>query len=317
MENPAFGKHIPVLREAAIELLGCRAGGLYVDGTVGGGGYTEAVLQASAPGGIVLGIDWDTDAIERARDRLRSYQDRLFLERASFSELPTILSKLSLGPVDGIVIDLGVSSFQLDDPLRGFSFLHEGPLDMRMNRDLSQTAADLVNSLPEEELARIIFQWGEEKWSRRIARAIVSRRKQNLFSSTRELAELVAAVVPRTKDSRRIHPATRTFQALRIAVNDELETLRSFLSGALDVLKPAGRLCIVSFHSLEDRMVKESFRTWARSCRCPKELMYCRCEGKPLVRLLTKKAVRPGAEECDLNPRARSGRLRALEKLGE
>lgn len=303
------------MRGAAIELLQCHAGGLYVDATVGGGGYAEAILEASAPTGIVLALDWDAQAIARVRDRLHSYQDRLYLEKASFSDLPPILSKLNLGPVDGIVIDLGVSSFQLDDAERGFSFLQDGPLDMRMDRDLPQTAADLVNWLREEELARIIFQWGEERWSRRIARAIVARRKGNPFERTRELADLVAGVVPRSKDTRRIHPATRTFQALRIAVNRELEMLQSFLAGALDVLKPGGRLCIVSFHSLEDRLVKEHFRAWARSCRCPREVMPCRCEGRPLVRLLTRKALRPEEEELDCNPRARSGRLRAIEKL--
>jgi 16S rRNA (cytosine1402-N4)-methyltransferase len=317
MNDPFSGKHVPVMRGPAVELLGCHAGGVYVDGTVGGGGYAEAVLEASAPDGMVLALDWDAQAIERARERLKSYQERLILEAASFSDLPRILSKWSLGPVDGVVIDLGVSSFQLDDPMRGFSFLHDGPLDMRMDRNLDQTAADLVNSLPEEELARIIFQFGEEKWSRRIARAIVSRRKHERFSRTRELAGLIAGVAPKTKDSRRIHPATRTFQALRIAVNRELEVLQSFLAGALDVLKPGGRLCIVAFHSLEDRLVKEHFRAWASSCRCPREVIRCRCEGRPLVRLLTRKAIRPGLDELEMNPRARSGRLRALEKLGD
>lgn len=317
MVSRTSGSHIPVMRDEAIELLGCYSGGLYVDGTVGGGGYAEAVLRQSAPEGKLVALDWDAQAISRVKEKLHSFKDRLYLEKASFSDLPLILAKLNLGPVDGVVIDLGVSSFQLDDPLRGLSFRQDGPLDMRMDLGLEQTAADLVNRMPEEELAGIIFRLGEERWSRRIARAIVLRRKEAPFSRTLELAELVASVVPKTKDSRRIHPATRTFQALRIAVNKELEALESFLDGVLDVLKPGGRLCIVSFHSLEDRLVKERFRNWARSCRCPKELLDCRCEGRAFVRLLTRKALRPGDEEVEANPRARSARLRAVEKLGD
>jgi 16S rRNA (cytosine1402-N4)-methyltransferase len=309
--------HAPVMLAEVLHSLQCAGGGLYVDGTAGGGGYAEAILGASEPDGVLLALDWDAEAIERVGKRLARFAQRLVLQQASYAELPGVLTRLGLGPVDGIVLDLGVSSFQLDSPERGFSFMREGPLDMRMDADDGDTAADLVNALPEKELARLIFELGEEKWSRRIARAIVARRKTKPFGSTLDLAETVTACVPKTKDSRRIHPATRTFQALRLAVNHELEALDGFLSLALDSLKPGGRLCIVSFHSLEDRRVKEKFRNWARKCRCPAELAVCGCGGKPLARLLTRKALRPTEEETVQNPRARSARLRAIEKLRE
>lgn len=309
--------HVPVMRDEVLDLLACRPGGFYVDGTAGGGGYAEAILQRAEPDGILLALDWDADAIARVRERLQSYQPRVLLEKSSFADLPFVLERLGFGleTVDGVVIDLGVSSFQLEDPERGFSFLHDGPLDMRMDRSLNQTASDLVNTLPESELADLIFQLGEEKWSRRIAKAIVSRRTLRPILRTAELATLVVDVVPKTKDSRRIHPATRTFQALRMAVNKDLESLESFLSRVLDVLKPGGRLCIVAFHSLEDRLVKTTFRQWAKSCRCSQDLWTCECEGQPRVRLLTKKPLRPAETEVETNPRARSARLRAIEKI--
>ncbi|MCE5244502.1 MAG: 16S rRNA (cytosine(1402)-N(4))-methyltransferase RsmH [Syntrophobacteraceae bacterium] len=314
MNSPNSLEHVPVMRDPAVELLGCRSGGVYVDGTIGGGGYAEAILDASAPDGFLIGLDWDGDAIDRVRRRLDRFRERLVLERASFADLPIILKRLNIVTVDGIVLDLGISSYQLDDPLRGFSFSLDGPLDMRMDRSRGETAADLVNSLPEKELADVIYRFGEERWSRRIAGAIVARRKQQPFSRTGELAELIRGAVPKTRDSARIHPATRSFQALRLAVNREQDALGRFLDGALEVLKPGGRLCIVSFHSLEDRMVKVKFREWARSCRCPADAIQCRCEGKPLGRLLVRKVLRPAPEEVESNPRARSARLRAVEK---
>lgn len=299
-----------------MELLSCRRGGFYVDGTVGGGGYAEAVIERSAPDGFLLGLDWDAEAIERARQRFHAHSQRVLWEQVGFDRLPEVLENRGLGQADGVVLDLGVSSFQLNDPDRGFSFLQDGPLDMRMNRGLSQTAADLVNALGEKELAQLIFQLGEEKWARRIAHAIVSQRKTKPFSSTLDLADLIKKTVPKTKDSRRIHPATRTFQALRLAVNQELDVLKRFLSHGLEVLKPGGRLCIVAFHSLEDRIVKEYFKDWAQKCRCPRSEPRCRCEGKPLAKILTKKVLRPSQEEMEKNPRSRSARLRAVEKCG-
>ncbi len=294
--------------------LGCRAGGVYVDGTVGGGGYAEAILQASAPDGVLIGLDCDAEAITRVQNRLLSYRNRLFLAKANFADLPHILGKLGLGPVDGIVVDLGVSSFQVTDSSRGFSFMSEGPLDMRMDRDLPQTAAGLVNTLSEQDLARLIRHLGEERWAFRIARALVSRRQVRPFATTLELAKEVEKAVPKTRDSFRIHPATRTFQALRLAVNRELDSLEAFLDRVLDFMKPGGRLCAVAFHSLEDRIIKKRFREWSKSCVCAPMVPRCQCTGRPLVQLLTRKAVRPGPGEIERNPSSRSARLRAVAK---
>lgn len=315
MANQECHAHIPVMREEVLQFLACRPGELYVDGTAGGGGYAEAILQRTEPNGIVLALDWDAEAVERVSERLRPYRERAYVERASFVDLPRLLAELGLGPADGVVIDLGLSSFQLGDSRRGFSFMHDGPLDMRMDQSLGQTAADLVNTMTESELADLIFHFGEERWARRIAKGIVAQRKQVPILRTLELARLISEVTPRTRDGRRIHPATRTFQALRIAVNREIEALSRFLAEVLDVLKFDGRLCVVSFHSLEDRMVKDHFRTWAKGCRCPRNAPVCRCGGRPLVELLTRKPLRPTATEVELNPRARSGRLRAVRKL--
>lgn len=307
-------QHIPVMLEEIVALLQCRPGGVYVDGTIGGGGYARAILDRSEPEGVVVGMDWDVEAIARVRGRLGVYGGRLILEKADFAEIRRVLRTHGIREVDGIAVDLGVSSYQLEDPERGFSFMHEGPLDMRMSRDLPVTAADLVNTLTEKELADLIYRYGEERLSRKIARSIVERRKKQPIKDTRDLAELIRRSVPRTRDSLRIHPATRSFQALRIAVNHELESLEHFLPEALDVLKPGGRLCVVAFHSLEDRVVKQTFRNWAQSCRCPRERAACECEGRALVRLLSKKALRPSPDEEKRNPRARSARLRAIEK---
>ncbi|MGA2404965.1 MAG: 16S rRNA (cytosine(1402)-N(4))-methyltransferase RsmH [Syntrophobacteraceae bacterium] len=314
-ESPRESQHIPVMLGPVIELLNCKPGGIYVDGTIGGGGYARSILEKSAAEGVVLGLDWDWEAIERVRERLGGYGKRLILEKADFADIRRVLHEHGIMEVDGIAVDLGVSSFQLEDPQRGFSFMNEGPLDMRMNRGLPQTAAELVNTLPEKDLADLIYRYGEERLSRRIARAIAAARKRSRIANTRELAELIWKTVPRTRDSFRIHPATRTFQALRIAVNREIDSLERFLPEALDVLKPGGRLCVVAFHSLEDRVVKEALKNWSRSCRCPRERVACECEGRPLVRLLTKKALRPSPDEVERNPRARSARLRAIEKL--
>jgi 16S rRNA (cytosine1402-N4)-methyltransferase len=315
-EDPGESQHIPVMPGPVLELLNCKPGGVYVDGTIGAGGYARSILDKSAPDGVMLGLDWDLEAIERVRKGLAGYGQRLILEKADFADIRRVLHEHGILQVDGIVADLGVSSFQIEEPQRGFSFMHEGPLDMRMDRDLPQTAADLVNTLPEKDLADLIYRYGEERLSRRIARAISETRRKGRIENTRQLAELIRKAVPGTRDSFRIHPATRTFQALRIAVNREIDSLQRFLPEALGVLNPGGRLCVVAFHSLEDRVVKETFRAWARSCRCPRESAACQCGGKPLVRLLTRKALRPSPDEIERNPRARSARLRAVEKLG-
>lgn len=307
--------HCPVLMKEAVAFLRCRSGGRYVDATVGGGGYAEAILRASAPEGLLLALDWDQEAVDRVRHRLAAYGSRAIIERASFDALPDVLAWYGWNTVDGIVADLGVSSDQLEDPGRGLSFLEEGPLDMRLDRTQAVTAAHLVNTLPEEDLASLIRQLGEERFARKIAAAVGARRRERPFQTTTDLAHVVAAVVPPSADTRRIHPATRTFLALRLAVNRELEVLERFLGSVLGLLKPGGRLVMVTFHSLEDRLVKRAFQQWAKSCRCPGHVPICRCEGRPLARLLTRKPIRPTDEELARNPRARSAKLRALEKL--
>ncbi|MGQ9483572.1 MAG: 16S rRNA (cytosine(1402)-N(4))-methyltransferase RsmH [Desulfosoma sp.] len=310
-----FSRHCSVLLKEAVGFLNCRPGGRYVDATVGGGGYAEAILEASAPDGLLLGLDWDQSAVDRVRSRLAAYGSRALIVWASFDGLADVLQWHGWSAVDGIVADLGVSSDQLDDPQRGLSFLQEGPLDMRMNPAEGITAAHLVNTMPEEELANLIWTLGEERYARCVAAAICLRRRIRPFETTTDLAQVVAAAVPKSADTRRLHSATRTFLALRLAVNRELEVLERFLGSALQFLKPGGRFVVVSFHSLEDRMVKRSFQEWAKSCRCPRDVPVCRCEGRPLVKLLTRKPIRPQADEVAGNPRARSARLRAVEKL--
>ena len=307
--------HKPVLLDEVIKYLRCTPGKSFVDGTVGGGGHARAILKNTAPDGWLIGIDWDENALAKAHSNLEPYEERLVLVRDNFARVGSILSQLNIQAVDGILLDLGLSSFHVDTAERGFSFSLPGPLDMRMDTREKTTAAHLVNTLGEEELANLIYRFGEERWSRRIARNIVKARAEAPIASTEHLAELVRHAIPAGKRSRQRHPATRTFQALRLAVNRELDHLQSFLQGALDLLRPGGRLAIISFHSLEDRMVKHTFSNWARSCRCPADLPVCSCTGRPLVRSVNKKPVVPGAEEIKTNPRSRSSRLRVAEKI--
>jgi 16S rRNA (cytosine1402-N4)-methyltransferase len=307
--------HQPVLVDEVIKHLGCTPGKLFVDGTVGGGGHARAILDKTAPDGRLVGVDWDEAALVQARSNLRSYSQRLILVRDNYARMGSILSRLQIQAVDGILLDLGLSSFQVDAPERGFSFSQPGPLDMRMDKRMTTNAADLVNNCSEEELAELIRRFGEERWSRRIARKIVRARTEATIDSTEDLARTIVRAIPPDKRSRRLHPATRTFQALRMAVNQEIDNLRTFLQGGLEWLRPGGRLAIISFHSLEDRLVKQTFTNWARPCRCPAQLPVCHCEGVPLARLVFKKPVVPTPEEIKTNPRARSGRLRLAEKI--
>ncbi len=307
-------EHKPVLLDEVIRYLRCTPGKFFVDGTVGGGGHARAILEKTAPDGRLIGIDWDEKALVKARSNLQSYEERLVLVQENFALIGSVLTRLHIQAVDGILLDLGLSSFQVDEAARGFSFNLAGPLDMRMDTREKNTAAHLVNTLSEDKLAAIIRNFGEERWHRRIARHIVRARDEEAIETTDRLARVVYSAIPAGKRSRQRHPATRTFQALRLAVNRELDHLQTFLQGALDWLKPGGRLAIVSFHSLEDRLVKQAFANWARSCRCPARSPICQCEGRPLVRLVNKKPVVPGKSEIQANPRARSGRLRVVEK---
>ncbi|HIP88238.1 MAG TPA: 16S rRNA (cytosine(1402)-N(4))-methyltransferase RsmH [Anaerolineales bacterium] len=303
--------HIPVLLQATLSFLQVRPGGTYIDATVGGGGHAEAVLSACAPDGRLLGLDLDPNALAVAGQRLAPFGERATLRRGSFAQLAALAADFA--PADGILFDLGLSSLQLADPSRGFSFSHPGPLDMRFDPDAGgPTAADLVNGLSVEELTQILYRYGEERQAKRIAEAIAAARP---LETTEQLAEVVAAAVGRRRG--RIHPATRTFQALRIAVNDELSVLQVALPQAVDLLKPGGRLVVISFHSLEDRIVKRFLRQESKDCICPPEVPVCICEHRARLRVLTRKPVRPGPEEVARNPRARSARLRAAERLTE
>lgn len=301
--------HIPVLLQTVLGFLAVRSGGVYVDGTVGGGGHAAAILEASAPDGRLLGIDRDQAALEIARRRLSRFGERVTLRHGSFIHLTELARDFA--PVDGVLLDLGLSSLQLEDAERGFAFSLEGPLDMRFDRTgRGPTAADLVNALTVKELADLLYRYGEERQSRRIAQAIAEARP---LQTTTELAEVISAAVGGRR--RRIHPATRAFQALRIAVNDELAALEAVLPQAIDLLKVGGRLVVISFHSLEDRIVKHFLRREESECICPPEIPVCMCDHRPQVEILTSKPVRPSPEEVERNPRSRSARLRAAERI--
>jgi len=306
--------HRPVLLRETIELLAAERGGLFVDCTVGLGGHSEAILQASADA-QVLGIDRDDEALELARKRLAQYGSRFRGVHADFRELTRVLATAEVKQARGILADLGVSSWQLDSPARGFSFRYQAPLDMRMDATSGETAAELLGRLSEVEIARIIFEYGEERRSRRIARWIVERRERGEpLSTTRDLADLVERAVGADK-KRRIHPATRTFQALRIAVNRELEDLDRFVTEAVDFLEPEGRLAVISFHSLEDRIIKRTLLQLSGRCQCPPRLPICQCGARKIVDILTRRPVTSSDEEIAANPRARSAKLRVGRKL--
>ncbi len=316
METPSDSaiEHQPVMLEQVLDLLSCRPGGIYVDGTVGLGGHAEAVLQRIRPGGLLIGLDRDRESLDRAMARLAPFGTSVRLVHDNFKNLPLVLNNLGARAVDGILLDLGVSSYQLLSPERGFSFQSDAMLDMRMDRSQRITAAHLVNELGQEELADIIYQYGEERLSRRIASAIVAAREQAPITRCAQLAGIVSRAV-RVRSIPGVHPATRTFQALRIAVNQELDGLDGFLAEALTFLKPGGRLVVIAFHSLEDRIVKHSFRMLSGQCVCERPPELCLCPRREQGRLLTSRALKPGASEVAGNPRARSARLRGIERV--
>lgn len=306
--------HLSVLPEETITCLAPRPGGIYLDGTLGGGGHARLVLEASAPDGRLIGLDRDPDALAHAAKVLAPYGSRVSLHHACFADLATILDGLGIDAVDGILFDLGVSSWQLDSAGRGFSFRQDGPLDMRMDATHGESAADIVNQRDEAELVRIFREYGEERFSGRIARRIVQQRQESPFTRTTELAELVRDAVPGGKVPARIHPATRVFQALRIEVNGELDQVKSGINTAFQRLKVGGRLAIISFHSLEDRIVKQAFQQLSTGCNCPPKLPVCVCGRTPAAELLTRRGIQGGTADSD-NPRARSAVLRAIRKL--
>jgi 16S rRNA (cytosine1402-N4)-methyltransferase len=305
--------HVSVLVPEVMALLSPGPGKRFLDGTLGGGGHSEQILIDSSPDGQVLGLDRDDEALSAAGERLRRFEGRWITRQASFADAREVLGDIGWQRVDGAILDLGVSSHQIDSAERGFSFRSDVALDMRMDSRQSLDAREVVNSYPAEELARIFRDYGEEPRARRLAQAIVSERRSRPFERTGELAWLIELIKGRGR--REHHPATQVFQALRIAVNGELDHLERFLEAGYEILEPAGRMAIISFHSLEDRMVKTAFRKWSRACLCPPRVLRCQCGWSQKVKLLTKKPVVPSSGEIEANPRARSAKLRAVERI--
>jgi len=306
--------HVSVMMEEVLDLLQLKPGNVYVDGTVGMGGHSAAILDKIQPDGFLICVDRDKESLLKAGERLKGFSGRFRLVHDNFKNLPLTLNRLAIESVDGILLDLGVSSWQLLSEDRGFSFQSDAMLDMRMDREQSRTAADVVNETPEKELADIIYQYGEERFSRRIAAAIVNDREITPITRCSQLAAIVSRAIP-ARGRLHIHPATRTFQALRIAVNDELGGLEEFLPEIACFLKPGGRLVVIAFHSLEDRIVKRAFRRLAGQCVCDAPPELCRCDRQVSGKILTSRPVTPGLKEQAVNPRARSARLRAFEKI--
>ncbi|MFK5925531.1 MAG: 16S rRNA (cytosine(1402)-N(4))-methyltransferase RsmH [Desulfuromusa sp.] len=306
-------EHLSVMPEDVLHWLQPVAGGIYLDGTLGGAGHSRLILEAAADSRLI-GLDRDPAALQEAAVNLAPYGDRVSLHHATFDQASQVLQSLGVDGLDGMLLDLGVSSHQLDTPERGFSFRYDAPLDMRMDPTMGMTAADVVNQAEESELVRIFFEYGEERYSRRIARRIIAQRKEVPLLNTSELAQLVRDAVPGGHRPSKIHPATRVFQALRIHVNDELGQVRRGVEAGILLLKPGGRLVVISFHSLEDRIVKHLFREKAKGCICPPRLPVCQCDNTPDVKVLTRKGVKAGHIEVDQNIRSRSAILRAVER---
>lgn len=309
-----FRHETVLLRESVEGILG-DPDGIYVDCTLGGGGHSAALADRLSPSGCLVGIDQDPAALQAGRLRLTGVRPTVHVVQGNFREIGAVLDQLGIGQVDGILFDLGVSSHQIDLPQRGFSYMNNGPLDMRMNPEQSLTAQEIVNTYPEKELARVIFEYGEERWARRIAKFIVEARRNRPLTTTFELVELIAAAIPAAARRQGPHPAKRTFQAIRIEVNGELSILPAALRTAIDRLKPGGKIGVISFHSLEDRIVKNTFAALLGHCVCPPKAPVCICNPRATLRL-PGKPIAPSAEEVEANPRARSAKLRIAEKVG-
>jgi 16S rRNA (cytosine1402-N4)-methyltransferase len=306
-------EHEPVMLDTTIEYLNCKKDGIYVDGTLGRGGHTAAILENIDDDGLVIALDRDLDAINAVKDSIES--KNLILEHANYIDIDKVLDKHNIAEVDGMIFDLGVSSPQLDNSDRGFSYKNNGPLDMRMNRDQKLTAADIVNNYRKDKIEKIIYDYGEDNWAARIAEFIVAFRKKKVIETTFELVDIIKAAIPASARRSGGHPARRTFQALRIATNNELNQLEDMIDVAVKRLKKEGRICIISFHSLEDRIVKHKFRELASDCICPPELPVCKCDKEPLVKIITRKPVRASEKEVKENYRSRSAKLRVAEKI--
>jgi 16S rRNA (cytosine1402-N4)-methyltransferase len=308
-------RHTSVMPSEVLDLLDPKSGGIYLDGTLGGAGHARLILERSSPDGILVGLDRDPEALAAATKVLAPFQERVILRQENYSAAQNVLDELGFDGFDGMLLDLGVSSRQLDSFSRGFSFREDGPLDMRMGPDAPQTAADVLNSADEYELKRIFRDYGEERWSGKIAKRVVATRLETPLETTLQFAELVRDTVPKGRVPSRIHPATRVFQALRIFVNDELGSLQSILSEMIELLKPGGRFVVISFHSLEDRLVKRAFRKEVKGCQCPPRAPVCFCGQLPRAEMLIRKGLKATEEEVAGNPRARSAIVRAIRRL--
>ena len=308
-------KHTSVLLDECIENLNIKPDGIYVDGTLGGGGHSSEICKQLSEEGTLIGLDRDRDALAAAEKRLEPYNCRKIFVQCNYSEIRRVLQELEIDGIDGALLDLGVSSFQLDNAERGFSYMQEAPLDMRMSQDDSFTAYDIVNGYSEKDLKRIITEYGEERWSARIASFIVNARKEKPVETTTELVDIIKAAIPAKARRDGPHPAKRTFQAIRIEVNDELGQLRNAMEEFCDVLNTDGRLCVISFHSLEDRIVKEVIARRVNPCTCPKEFPVCVCGKVADIKKVTGKPILPSEEELEYNPRSRSAKLRVCKKI--
>ena len=306
-------KHYSVLLKESVDYLEVKPDGIYVDATLGGGGHSYEILSRGAK--CVIGIDQDIEAIDAATKRLCEFRDKVVTVNRNFSNIKSILDELGIEKIDGAVMDLGVSSYQLDNAERGFSYMHDAPLDMRMDRNTSKSAYDVVNTYSEQELMRIFYEYGEEKWSSRIAKFIVEKRKDKEILTTYELSDIIKAAIPKAARMDGGHPAKRIFQAIRIEVNGELEILKQAICDFTDVLKPGGVLSIITFHSLEDRIVKKTFVELAKGCTCPKSFPVCVCNKTPEIKILTSKPILPSERELDENSRSKSAKLRVAVKL--
>ncbi len=314
MEEIKFS-HVSVLLRECIEALNIKPDGIYVDCTAGGGGHSLEIVKRLTAGGRLIAIDRDEDALRAAGARLADYADRVTFVHSNYAMLQSVLADLGIPKADGVLADLGVSSYQLDTAERGFSYMQDAPLDMRMDREQPLSACDVVNTYSEEELRRILYDYGEEKFARNIAANIVKRRSERPIETTLELAELVKGSMPKAAREGGHHPAKRTFQAIRIEVNAELSSIPPALDAAVHALNPGGRAAVITFHSLEDRLVKQKFAALSSGCTCPREFPVCVCGKKPVVRVITKKPVTAGEDELEVNPRSRSAKLRVAEKI--
>ena len=307
-------KHVSVLLNECIEGLNIKEDGIYVDGTLGGGGHSLEILKRLSKDGTLIGVDQDKDALKAAGERLQDFANVKFVH-SNFYNIDSVLNNLEIKKIDGMLMDLGVSSYQLDEGDRGFSYMQDAPLDMRMNRENSLSAYEVINEYEEEEIYRIIRDYGEEKFAKRIARFIVENRENKPIETTLELVEIIKAAIPAKARREGPHPAKRTFQAIRIEVNSELSILNKAIEDGVNRLNKGGRMAIITFHSLEDRIVKIKFKELATSCTCPKEFPICVCGGKAKVKLISRKAIEPSKEEVEENPRSRSAKLRVIERI--